>query len=318
MDFQKSNFKDVDVLQILKLYPFKHEGLKISYLNGVANDNYRVSGVDFDIVIKVYSHGQSDRRKIEKEVEAVKLFGHSGIKVPKLIRGKNNKILQKYKGFNITAASFIEGKLFDSIEFTKNLMLGVGSLIAKVEEISKELDVSSFQYTSFKEEFEYVSKNLETELIKRKYNFDMTIYLNNLKVVNKIIEKLDNSTKKQFLHKDIWPWNLIDAKDGIYLLDFNDWAIGDPIVELSVSLLEFGMFKTDKFNFDVARNILKGYKHIKSITYSAADLWEGMLFICYLYFPYNVIQADDVFESEIYLKRIKTLLENRDLLAGLL
>jgi Ser/Thr protein kinase RdoA (MazF antagonist) len=135
-----------------------------------------------------------------------------------------------------------------------------------------------------------------------------------LNFVEGVIQKLDNSINKQFLHKDIWPWNLIEAEDGMYLLDFNDWSIGNPIIELSVALLEFSMFKSDKFNTEIAQSICNGYRSIKPLNYEFRDLWETMIFICYLYFPYNVIQAEDRFESEIYLKRIETLLQNSDLL----
>jgi len=310
MDFIKANFLHNDILKILNLYLFDLEGIEIFDLKGIANNNYRVIGKGFDIAIKVYSHGQSDENKIIKELEVIKLFGQKGIKVPELIAGKNGQILQKYEGFSVVATNFIKGNVFDCVDFTKERMFEVGKIVAQVEKIAKQIDIISFEYMSFKEEFNYVSKNLDSELSKRHYDFDLNAYKNNLGLVGNIISKLDNSTNKQFLHKDIWPWNLIDAEDGIYLLDFNDWSIGDPIIELSVALLEFSMFKSDKFNVNVAQSIIEGYKSIKPLTYPPADLWETMLFICFLYFPYNVIQSDDKFESEIYLKRINTLINN--------
>ncbi len=317
MDFVKSNFSHKDILKILELYQFNLEGIEISDLKGIANNNYRIIGKDFDIALKVYSHGQSDENKIIKELEVIKLFSQKGMKVPQLIAGKNDQILQKYERFNVVATNFIRGDVFDCVDFTRELMFEVGKIVAQVETIAQQIDITSFDCMSFKEEFDYVSKNLDLELSKRHYNFDINLYKKNLGFVETIISKLDNSTNKQFLHKDIWPWNLIDAKDGIYLLDFNDWTIGDPIIELSVTLLEFSMFKSDKFEIDIAQNIIEGYKSVKTFTYSARDLWETMLFICFLYFPYNVIQADDKFESEIYLKRIDALIKHADILEDL-
>jgi Ser/Thr protein kinase RdoA (MazF antagonist) len=310
MDFQKANFSNKDILNILKLYLKTKGVVEISELNGIANNNYRIKGNDFDLVLKAYSHGQSDHEKIQKEIQAISLFEKSGLLVPQLVKGENGEILQKYNGFYIVASKFINGKVFDTIEFTDVKMLSVGKIVAQVETIAQKIDVSKFSTMSFREEFDYVSSNLEKEIKQRGYLFDLKAYKKNQFLIDKIIEKLDASLNKQFLHKDIWPWDLIDSTEGVYLLDFNDWSIGNPIIELSVAILEFGMFKSDQMNFEVVKKIIEGYKSIKELTYSASDLWESVLFICYLYFAYNVVQADDIFESEIYLKRIDTLLKN--------
>jgi len=318
MKFEKANFQEQDILKILQLYPVDLDKVKVSNLNGIANNNYRVTGNNFDIVLKVYSHGQSDKNKIEKELEVLRLFKRKGIRVPKIIVGRNLKILQEFKGFNIVATKFIPGDVFDTLDFTPNRMNEIGRIVAQVETEAKQIDISSFTCMNLKEEFDYVSKNLNSEMTKKHYDFDLSLYSDNLSFIKEVIQKLDNSKNKQFLHKDIWPWNLIKAKDGIYLLDFNDWSIGDPIIELSVALLEFSMFKSDQFNTKVALNIFRGYKSLKELRYKPKDLWETMLFICYLYFPYNVIQAEDRFEAEIYLKRIDTLFKNPNLLDLLL
>jgi len=318
MNFVRANFTDEQILDVLNLYPFSLENISITKLTGIANDNYRVRGKQLDIALKAYSHGQSDEKKITKELEAQQVFEKDGIKVPKLLLGNNNEVLQKYKGFSVSASEFITGIVFDKVDFTKERMFMVGELVAEVESISKKLDVSSFESMSFQEEFDFVSQNFETEMATKKYNFDLTGYKKNLKHINKVINELDDCESPQFLHKDIWPWNLIETKDGIYLLDFNDWAVGAPIIELSVPLLEFSMFKSEKFNYDVAKNIVEGYKSIKPIKYTPQKLWESLLFVCYLYFPYNVIQSSNPEDSKIYLKRIDTLLKNPDMLNNLL
>lgn len=318
MEFKKANFPKEDVKKILDLYLPTNKVFQISELNGIANNNYRVKGHNFDIVLKVYSHGQSNKEKIQKEIQAIGLFENNGLLVPELISGINNKILQQYKGFCIVASQFIEGKVFDKLAFTSSRMHDVGKIVAQVETAAKKIDIFSFPVMSFRDEFDYVSSTLENEINQKGYSFNLKKYRENLDLVNKIIEKLDNSPKKQFLHKDIWPWNLIESKEGIYLLDFNDWSIGNSIIELSVALLEFGMFKSDQINSVVSKNIIDGYRSTKRLTYSSHDLWESILFICYLYFAYNVIQADDIFESEIYLRRIDTLLRNPNLIANLI
>lgn len=315
MDFVKATLSKEDILKILELYPLDFEYPDISNLSGVANSNYRIIDKNIDVALKVYSHGQSDRNKIEKELEVLKLFFQRGIKVPELIYGKDKKSLQTYKGFSVVATKFIEGQVFDSVPFTPEKMFKVGELVARVENAAKHVDVASFDSMSFKEEFEYVSKNLKSNFLKKGHEFNLNNYRNNLNYIYQVINKLDSSKDKYFLHKDIWPWNLIDNKDGIYLLDFNDWSIGNQIIELSVPLLEFSMFKSNKFDIDIAENIVRGYKSIKPLLYNPSELWESMLFICYLYFPYNVIQAESKFESEIYLKRIDTLLNNPNILS---
>lgn len=310
MDFVKANLSNKQLIDVLGLYPLSVEDISIGKLTGIANDNYRVIGNNFDIALKIYSHGQSDELKIRKEIEAQQLFQKAGIKVPEFIKGKNNEILQKYLGFNVTVSRFIEGEVFDKVIFSSKRMFEVGKLIAKVEHTAEELDISSFSSKSLLEEFDYVNQNLVGQLEIKNYKWDLTTYYNNVNFIRDIARTLDSHAKPQFLHKDIWPWNLIEAKDGIYILDFNDWSIGDPVIEIAVPLLEFSMFKSAVFNYQVAKNIIDGYKAVNVFKYSANKLWETVLFICFLYFPYNVIQSDDPFESEIYLKRIETLLKS--------
>lgn len=313
MDFLKANFPNEELLQILKLYPFESSSVVISPLTGIANNNYRLKGNYFDIAVKVYSHGQSDKDKVRKELEAMLLFKQNGIKIPDLIKGRNGEVLQQYKGFNIVSTKFIEGAVFSDIEFTDTKMFEVGKIVAKVEKTAQTLNIAQFETFNFREEFDYVSQNLDYEIKLRSYTFDLSVYNQHLNFIETIIGKLDESPSKQFLHKDIWPWNLIDSSDGIYLLDFNDWSIGTPIIEIAVPILEFGMIKSPDLNVQVAKSILDGYKAEKLISFSPKELWEAILFICYLYFPYNVIQSDDPFDSEIYLKRINTLIKNPDI-----
>lgn len=314
MEFKKANFSNIEIIEILKLYPFSANDVVIYELNAVANNNYRVSNKYFDIVIKVYSHGQSDKDKIVKEIEAIQLFKLNGLNVPELIYGNNKKIIQEFNGFNIVSSRYIPGKTFDQLEFTPERMQEVGKITAKVIKTAKCLDVNSFKCLNLQEEFEYVRKNLESLIKKKGYNFDLSEYNQNLNLVYEVIDELDNTKEKQFLHKDIWPWNLIETENEVCLLDFNDWAIGPSIIELAVPLLEFSMYQSDKFNIEVAQNIIKGYRMELDLTFRSKKLWEAILFICYLYFPYNVIQAETKFESEIYLKRISNLLKNPEII----
>jgi len=296
MDFKKANFFNKEVREALKSYSIHDDDLIINELEAVANNNYRITGKNFDVVLKVYSHGQSDKTKIEKELEAMKLFEKRGIKVPEMIKGKDQKYLQQYKGFNLVLTKFIAGPTFDTIEFTDKKMYEVGKIVAEVENASKDLDISKFDTMNFHEEFDYVNTNLEKEIKSRNYDFDLTNYYKYFPKVIEIIDRLEKSDKQQFLHKDIWPYNLIDSKEGIYLLDFNDWSTGDPIIEMAVSLMEFGMFKSEKLNKKVVEKIIEGYRSVKPLNYSSKEIWEAILFLCYLYFAYNVIQADNKFE----------------------
>jgi len=176
MDFKKANFFNKEVREALKSYSIHDDDLIINELEAVANNNYRITGKNFDVVLKVYSHGQSDKTKIEKELEAMKLFEKRGIKVPEMIKGKDQKYLQQYKGFNLVLTKFIAGPTFDTIEFTDKKMYEVGKIVAEVENASKDLDISKFDTMNFHEEFDYVNTNLEKEIKSRNYDFDLTNY----------------------------------------------------------------------------------------------------------------------------------------------
>ncbi|MGE5473974.1 MAG: phosphotransferase [Ignavibacteriales bacterium] len=318
MNFKKANFANDEILKVLEKYYLDFKNVEIKNLEGIANNNYRILSKDFDIVLKVYSHGQSDYEKIKKEIEAVSLFRKEGIKVPEYIYGLNGEILQEYEGFNIVAAKYIEGKVLSEIEFTNELMYEVGTIVASIEKNARNIDISNFKYISFKEEFEYVYNGIDKVIFNRGLNINIEELNQYLPQIYNIISKLDSFENKQFLHKDIWACNLIKTTDNMYLLDFNDWSIGHPVVELSNALLQFSMYKSGEFNVAFAKNIINGYKSIKNIEYTPIEIWEGMMFICYLYFAYNAIQADDIFYAEIYLKRVNTLLKDKLILQGML
>ncbi|MEI7689893.1 MAG: phosphotransferase [Candidatus Saccharibacteria bacterium] len=312
MDFIRSNYTTEQACDVLKDRYALGDIVSYGKLSGVANDNYRITGADFDVALKIYSHGQSNRDKIAKEIEAVKLFMAAGIDIPEFVLGKDGQILQEYDGFNVVATNFIDGPVLDELEFAPELMKQVGQVVATIDQTAQQIDVSQFSAMNFCEEFDFVYGNIDQEMANKGLQFDMSEYKSNLPRVYEIIDKLDSSNNQQFLHKDIWPWNLIQNGGRLYLLDFNDWAIGDPIIEISVALVEFSMFKSDRFNGQVAAAIIDGYKNKKQFNFTASELLDAMLFICYLYFPYNVIQADSEEESRIYLERIHTLL-NEDI-----
>jgi len=320
MNYVRANFPKSTVRTLAKaLYGLPNA--KIRVLGGIANSNYRVTTPKYDLVIKAYAHGQSTPEKIEKEVAAVETFRAHGVCVPSFVIGLDGKILQEYDGFTVVATKFEKGSLLSKSRLTPATYFAVGALTARVELAAAKIPVANYPCKSFADEFADVSTNW-------KYKFDLTTYNAHLETVKNIIARLDAAPRKVFLHRDIWPENLIARPNGdLLLLDFNDWSIGAPEIELANTLLQFGAYKRGRlapdFDLTALREIMRGYRSVARTpflkggapqgagVFSPADIWDAALFICYLYFGYNAIQAKSRRNADAYLGRIAALIKHR-------
>jgi len=149
MDFIRSRYSLENASKIINEKYDLGEIIQAEKLGGIANDNYKIEFANESVALKVYSHGQSNKDKINKEIEAVKIFRDAGIHALDFVPGKDGKILQEYEGFNVVLTKFIDGPVLDSLQFTPELMFEVGKIVATIDKTAKNIDVSKFECMNF-------------------------------------------------------------------------------------------------------------------------------------------------------------------------
>lgn len=179
--------------------------------NSYSADVYIVSGKGYYVVKRF-----SDYKKSEKEKRVLNLCRQRGINVPKVLFQKNEYILME----------FIQGTNGDDMKLTRRDVRALGQNLKQFH--SMEIDDYS------------VDTIYDSELMKKIYSdsvFTLRRFINEemyYKIRTYFGERQEflKNEKYTYVHRDYRLGNLLFSKSQIYLIDFESFAIGSPIMDL--------------------------------------------------------------------------------------
>ncbi len=278
MYFNKPKIENSHIYEIVKLY-YDNTVLQITYLGGIPNSSFRVVSATFDIVIKVYSKGQSTIEHISEEINFIEFAYKNGLATLELCKGINGHTIQYWNSYPVIATKYISGVIMSTVRFTKDLIYQVGKTIARFSQISSMYN-KAIKSEGMLGRLNYVFQNISVYLDVDKYSRELEVLNSTIQSIQPEIEIIESIYPKQFIHMDIWPYNLIINNRKIYIVDYDDWIFGPNIIELAVASLEFSMFETDEINYCHCYELLKGYIENSNIKISIAHLVVTMKYLC--------------------------------------
>jgi len=115
--------------------------------------------------------------------------------------------------------------------------------------------------------------------------------------------------RKSLCHTDVWPPNVILSNGVAFIIDFDDLALTDPILDLASCIAEFAIVESGIVIEDAARAIFTGYLQSGLILHDQQiqDLVAG---VCCSYASWLAMDSCHSVEfqnSAHYLTRLKTL-----------
>lgn len=207
--------------------------------NSYSADVYIVSGKGYYVVKRF-----SDYKKSEKEKRVLNLCRQRGINVPKVLFQKNEYILME----------FIQGTNGDDMKLTRRDVRALGQNLKQFH--SMEIDDYS------------VDTIYDSELMKKIYSdsvFTLRRFINEemyYKIRTYFGERQEflKNEKYTYVHRDYRLGNLLFSKSQIYLIDFESFAIGSPIMDLVKIIDDLAVY-----NREFVKEFLRAYYQRENI-----------------------------------------------------
>ena len=202
----------------------------------------------------------------------------------------NNIFARKPKEFRCKVYGGILDTLFDYIENVPTIFdNATASYLINLLKI-----ISRFKTSINNDEYYYKIKcDNEYKLLKEKKN-----YILDDDIVNRVLKRYDQiknlpiNNEKEIVHSDISTSNLLTAKDGYYLIDFDEVRFTSKLYDLAVILVKFFF---DGKNIDIKN--AKSFVDLYLKNFSEYDYKD-----CYNVFEYYVVKQllEKFSDYEIY------------------
>lgn len=310
MHFDKPVVFLKDIPSILSSYNFGVL-LEAKYLGGVPNVTYRVISPEAKLAVRICNHGYTSIEHLKSEVQLLEYLQQCGFaESPVPVKGKDGEYIQNWHGYRVFAMQLIEGIPGDRVTISSRICHDVGRVIANMGKF-----LLGFQ-KNIPEGETYIDRGMrllnllpETSRIMG-WNIDIDKIIDQWKTACSTLKSFNNTINYSVIHTDVWPPNILCKDEKVVgVVDFDDWAYGPILMDLSASLVEFPWFNCMDFNDDLAFELFKGYfKHGGRLTEQERLLLPiGMEMASASWLSCNALHRIQFEESEIYLEKLNLL-----------
>jgi Ser/Thr protein kinase RdoA (MazF antagonist) len=230
---------------------------KIPY--GIENVIYRLSDVNNkNYILRVYRNSNLERAQEEANLLSY-LERNSKIKTIKILSNKNHNYITKIGNKIFGIFEFIPGQhkttietetLLNIIEVVKNLHLICHRHVNEFRFHALE-DPNSLDYYFFQLYKHGIIKSRE--------------YVNILRIIQNFTRAISNYNFRTVIHRDLSAHNIIFNDKEFYIIDFDDFIVGTPLLELTTFMTRNACLDSKRNIFDIERaeKIIKKYDFTK-------------------------------------------------------
>lgn len=313
MKFDKPKVLSKHIPEIISAYPLGGV-VECKNLGGIPNNTYKVKTKKKTFVVRIYSIGQSSLDHIKIEIDILKHLTKQKFISQHPIAGKNGEILQYWGKYPLLATEFIPGTMAEAKPITPRLAFNIGKLL---NEFRKSM--LSYKVKAIPEDEKFFIKgnyvfdsNINKELQKKGWKMDVSEVSKQWKRSTKVL--MDNMAKLDvnIIHSDFWPPNIkVKGDEIVGLMDFDDWSYGPTFFDLVVAFIEVPMLGGAEINKQIAVSLFRGYFQTGGkLTSLEKQLFaDAIEMYCALFLVYNIVQADEFEEADVYLRRLKIFLD---------
>lgn len=285
--------------------------LEAKYLGGVPNVTYRVISSANKLAIRICNHGYTSVDHLTMEVNLLNHLQQCGFtEAPVPVQGIDGEYIQNWHGYRVFAMKLIEGIPGDRVKITPGICNDVGRVISqmgkallsypgKIPVGETYIDRGMRLLNLLPETSNLMGWNIDTGKIIDQWESACTT-----------LENFKNTIDYSVIHTDVWPPNIL-CEDGkvVGVVDFDDWAYGPVMLDLSASLVEFPWFNSMNFDDNLTFELFRGFfHHGGSLTeYERLLLPVGMEMSCASWLSCNALHRIQFEESEIYLEKLNLL-----------
>ena len=310
MGFEKAVCSKPALEEIVALFPF---GPLVNYtdVSGVPNTTYLIYAESRQFLIRIYGKGQSSLAHILLEHELLVHLEQKGFRSPRLLRGRDGKMLFSWNGFYGCAFTFIPGMTADTLPITPAIAESVGESVASFGEAVADFPIGNVPLEeTLLSRGELAMNQMGGALVDRGWLFDGPAVYAQWQAATRVLRSSCQAEQMGLLHADTWPPNIMCNGDEVVgILDYDDCCFGPRIVDIAIPLQEFALFQPDEKRHELAMAFVAGLgrrgEHLDAPDWSV--LMACMEFMCSVWFAYNVIQSPRREDAELYYKRLEML-----------
>lgn len=314
MDFDKPKILPSHIPDIISVYPFG-KMISCQNLGGIPNTTYKVVTKGKTFAVRIYSIGQSSLDHIKIEIDILEHLRRQHFISPRLLAGKDGKILQFWGKYPIVATEFIPGVMADTVPMTPTIAYNTGKLLNQFRHA-----MASYIRNDIPEEEKFFNKaesivsTLTEDLHKRGWEMDISQVPQQWQRSKQILIEHLPKLKTNIIHSDFWPPNLkLRGEKIIALMDFDDWSYGPMFFDLAYAFIEGAMMNGKQVNKRIATSLFEGYfNNGGKLTFVEQALFADAIgMYCCLMLSYNIVQAPEFDQANIYLIRLENFLNPR-------
>jgi Ser/Thr protein kinase RdoA (MazF antagonist) len=307
--FVAPTVRDSDLDSIAEL--FSARCADTVFLGGLPNVTFKAMTTSGAIAIRVCNTEYTPSRHLEDEVAALLYLARAGFKqCPRLIQGRDGRYVQQWREHTVIATSFVDGVLVSQLAFTPDLMRSIGALVGNLTSALDGFRLAKEPQSTYEVRTERLFERIDSIGSALGWPVDFGFIRNVWDRESRLILGQLGSQELRPAHTDVWPQNLLQASDGLYLIDFDDLAMANSLLDLASALSEFVIDDEGEASVPRAAAMIAGFLSRCRRVVTRQNIDELVAGICCSYASWLACDAAhgcDFEYSERYYRRLERL-----------
>ena len=238
---------------------------------GVMNDVYLINtNLGKKYILRRFRNNQFDRSN--EEALLLNILAQDRYlrqKIVDILANKNGGYITKVDNMIFAMSSYIDGA--HPTFLTNKQIDEVVKIVALINILGGKAGIDLFKHRTI--------ENISSidlffyDVFKQKI-INSQEYSNILSIIQNFFIALDKYPYKTTIHRDVSKCNImVDKQENLHVIDFDDFIVASPIIELSVLIRGIGFVGDCEFNLEIAKKIISLY-NVTSYTKEKLDILD--------------------------------------------
>ncbi len=313
MDFDRPHLADEDVLAAAGLFE-RSTPTGMRDISGNPNQTLVLTFADRPpLALRVCNNGYTSPAHLRLEVDVLRHLESAGFShAPTLVAGLNGRDIQHWGRYRVIAMTALPGRPPTTDSISPHFCRQLGAVLARLTSALAVFAGRPPATEAFHARSLLQATGLEKNARTTGWTGEFGWIVDAWRDADAVL--LDLADANSLIHADIWPPNVLQSgPDLIAIVDFDDMAIGPPVVDLVSALSEFAMFRPDlHINEPNARALLTAYRQVRPISAREWDAARATMIALYAsWVSQDALHGVPYDDTAVYVERLKLLVDPR-------
>lgn len=299
---------DSDLLEIALLFATRcMEHPRI--LGGLPNVTFKALTDRGPLAIRVCNDDYTSRQHVDYEVAALLHLREAGfIQCPQVLPALNGSYVETWRGYPVIGMSFVSGGVV-SANCAPEVLVSIGEMVGDLTraladfhpDVGLELSYRARGerlLSRMRETAHLINWPIDVDFLQEVWDRESDVLLRGL-----------SPTGMASCHTDVWPQNVIRTREGVTLIDFDDLALANPLLDLASAIAEFVVDDDGRADTTATVALIRGFlKTRQSLVESDLDeILAGVLTSYISWLACDATHGCTFSYSARYLARLRRL-----------